>query len=67
MFKSWISDEEPKVPKGWGLDVIRTEWAPLCESCGQPIKFKEQYLYSYTNHGVLVLHNKKECYEGFKL
>ncbi|ASZ72606.1 hypothetical protein NELLIE_34 [Arthrobacter phage Nellie] len=60
----WISDTGPKVPQGWGLDVYRGKTPLVCESCCKPLKRPEEYLYKYTPEGTIILHNKKECYEG---
>lgn len=60
-FKPWISDEGPKPPEGWGLDVVRNNNNILkCDSCGKPVKAREQYVYSFKG-GLKVLHNTKEC------
>lgn len=65
-FKPWISDEEPKVPEGWGLDAIRRNTTRFqCDQCKKRIEWQEQYLYQYHEEGTTILHNKKDCYEGF--
>jgi hypothetical protein len=65
MFKPWISDEGPKPPEGWGLDAYRGRVPLTCFGCDQPLKLREQYLYTYdAPHDAIVFHNKKECYES---
>lgn len=64
MLKPWISNEGPKVPKGWGLDAYRGRVPLTCDHCGIPLVLGDQYLYQYASQGTAIFHNKKECYEG---
>ena len=64
-FKPWTSDEEPKAPKGWGLDAVRgIKLTHHCEKCHGAISFKQQYIYKYTPDGLKVRHNTEECSAG---
>lgn len=48
-------------PEGWGLDVYRGRVPLTCDHCGQPLVFREEYIYSYPTTGTVVFHNTKEC------
>lgn len=60
-FQPWISDEEPKLPEGWGSDAYRGRVALGCLKCREPLKLGDQYLYKFSPSGTIVLHNTKEC------
>ena len=61
-YKPWISDEEPKVPKNWGLEVFRGKAEGfICEACNKHILVHQQYIYSYETEGTIILHNTEEC------
>jgi hypothetical protein len=66
-FKNWLSDEKPNIKdiEGWGLDALRSNPKWKCNYCEQELKMRDQYLYRYTKEGTIILHNKKDCYEGF--
>jgi hypothetical protein len=62
MYKPWISDEEPKVPEGWGLDVFRGRVKNfICASCKKPVEFRQEYIYNFNIGEVGILHNTEEC------
>ena len=46
----------------WGLDVFRGRVEPfICEACGEPVVFRDEYLYKYTPEGTRIVHNKVVC------
>lgn len=68
-YKPWISEEGPKLPKGWGLAIItRVESVSWfnCNKCNKRIEWKQQYLYSFQPDGTPVLHNTEECTEELR-
>lgn len=65
-FKPWISDEEPKLPDGFGLAAIKNSNTYFgCQACGKKIEWQEQYLYSFQPNGTPCLHNTKECWDKY--
>ncbi len=64
-YKPWTSDEEPKLPEGWGLDAYRGRTPLTCFGCDKPLKFREEYIYTYDAPAeAIVAHNTKECTNG---
>jgi hypothetical protein len=61
-FKAWISDLEPRAPRGWGVAVYlgRLKNLFVCDSCGKDIEFRSEYIYSFKD-GLKILHNTQEC------
>jgi hypothetical protein len=61
-YKPWISDEEPKAPENWGLDVFRGRVENFkCGFCHKPIQFREEYIYNFDIGKPGILHNTEEC------
>jgi hypothetical protein len=59
--------EEPflwkNMPPEWGFAVLRKPHFKLkCHKCQKQLEPREEYIYRYSPD--IVLHNKKECYEG---
>jgi hypothetical protein len=60
-FKPWISDEEPKAPEGWGIDVLRSTYY-VCAGCQEQVKPRDEYVYRFQREGVTVIHNRADCW-----
>lgn len=64
-YKPWISDDEPRPPRDWGLDTYRGKVPLTCLGCGKPlVVYQDQYLYKFTPEGTQIYHNSKECFDG---
>lgn len=63
MLKPWISDTGPKAPDGWGVAIANRHNYMVCDKCKEAIPRGDQYIYSYTTEGTIVLHNDEGCYE----
>lgn len=62
-YQPWISDKEPKTPKGWGLSILlgRASNIFTCAKCTKEIKFSKEYIYTYKVTGTEMRHNTEEC------
>jgi hypothetical protein len=61
-FRPWISDKEPKAPKGWGTDICKgVRLTHNCMTCKGIIAYSQPYVYSYQTDGLKVAHNTERC------
>jgi hypothetical protein len=66
-FQPWTSDEEPKAPKGWGIDVCRgVRLTHNCITCNGIVVYGQPYAYSFQTDGVKVVHNTERCAKNIK-